>query len=93
MRHGHRGAAEIAQTVDNLFAYAALAGVVDNHQFDLLFDATIGDDAVRTFLVAANGQAAGAIAARFEEATLRGLWTTRRNTTGAIIASLRSAAP
>ena len=50
MRHGFRGAAEIAQTVDNVFAYAALAGVVDDHQFDLLFDATLGDDAVRGFL-------------------------------------------
>ena len=29
MRHGFRGAAEIAQTVDNFFAYAALADVVD----------------------------------------------------------------
>ena len=28
MRHGHRGAAEIAETVDNLFALAATAGVV-----------------------------------------------------------------
>ncbi len=49
MRHGFRGAAEIAQTVDNFFAYAALTDVVDNHQFDLLFDATIGDETVRTF--------------------------------------------
>ena len=90
MRHGHRGAAEIAQTVDNVFAYAALAGLVDSHQFDLLFDATIGDDAVRAFLTGANAQAAQAIAARFDEAIRRGLWTTRRNTTAAIIASLRS---
>jgi cobaltochelatase CobN len=89
MRHGHRGAAEIAQTVDNVFAYAALAGLINSHQFDLLFDATIGDDSVRAFLIAANAQAAQAIAARFEEAMRRGLWATRRNTTAAIIASLR----
>jgi cobaltochelatase CobN len=90
MRHGHRGAAEIAETVDNVFAYAALAGLVDSHQFDLLFDATIGDDTVRAFLTAANAQAAQAIAARFDEAIRRGLWATRRNTTAAIIASLRT---
>jgi cobaltochelatase CobN len=89
MRHGHRGAAEIAQTVDNVFAYAALAGLVDSHQFDLLFDATIGDDSVRAFLVAVNPQAAQAIADRFEEAARRGLWASRRNTTAAIIAGLR----
>ncbi len=91
MRHGHRGAAEIAQTVDNVCAYAALAGLVDSRQFDLLFDATIGDDGVRAFLATANPQAADAIAAQFEEAMRRGLWTSRRNTAAAIVASLRRA--
>jgi cobaltochelatase CobN len=88
MRHGFRGAAEIAQTVDNVFAYAALAGVVDDHQFDLLFDATLGDDVVRTFLTGCNPQAAGAIAARFDEAARRGLWGSRRNSAAAVIAGL-----
>ena len=36
MRHGHRGAAEIAETLDNLFAYAALTDAVDSAQFDLI---------------------------------------------------------
>jgi cobaltochelatase CobN len=90
MRHGHRGAAEIAQTVDNVFAYAALARLVDHHQFDLLFDATIGNDTVRDFLTGANPQAAQAIAARFDEAVNRGLWTPRRNATAPIIAALRT---
>ena len=47
MRHGHRGAAEIAETLDNLFAYAALTDAVESRHFDLYFDATLGDDAVR----------------------------------------------
>jgi cobaltochelatase CobN len=89
MRHGYRGAAEIAQTVDNFFAYAAMADVTDNHQFDLLFDATIGNDTVRTFLTTANPAAAIAIGERFEEAIRRGLWTTRRNSAAAIMTSLR----
>ena len=38
MRHGFRGAAEIAETIDNFCAYAALADVTDDHQFDLLFE-------------------------------------------------------
>jgi cobaltochelatase CobN len=88
MRHGFRGAAEIAQTVDNFFGYAAMAGVVENHQFDLLFDAIISNDAVRGFLTSVNQQAAQAIAARFEEATRRGLWTTRRNSAATILTSL-----
>ncbi|HEY3622034.1 MAG TPA: cobaltochelatase subunit CobN, partial [Roseiarcus sp.] len=43
MRHGHRGAAEIAQSLDNLFCFAALTDVVESAQFDLMFDATLGD--------------------------------------------------
>jgi cobaltochelatase CobN len=88
MRHGFRGAVEIAQTVDNVFAYAALAGMVDDHQFDLLFDATLGDDSVRGFLTGCNPQAAGSIAARFDEAVRRGSWGSRRNSAAAIIAGL-----
>jgi cobaltochelatase CobN len=89
MRHGYRGAAEIAQTVDNVCAYAALAGVVDDRQFDLLFDATIGDETVRSFLTTANPAAAQAIAGQFAEAMRRGLWTTRRNAPAAVMAEMR----
>jgi cobaltochelatase CobN len=93
MRHGFRGAAEIAQTMDNVFAYAALAGVVDSCQFDMLFDATIGNETVRAFLTGANPQVAGAIAERFEEAMRRGFWTTRRNSAASIMTSMRADTP
>jgi cobaltochelatase CobN len=91
MRHGFRGAAEIAETVDHFFAFAALSGVATDHQFDLLFDATIGDETVRQFLVAANPGAARGMAERFDEAIRRNLWTTRRNSTTAILARLQGA--
>ena len=52
MRHGHRGAAEIAQSLDNLYCFAALTDAVESAQFDLMFDATLGDDSVRAFLLA-----------------------------------------
>ena len=93
MRHGYSGAAEIARTVDNVCAYAALADVVDDRQFDLLFDATIGDDTVRRFLTAANPAAAQAIAGQFAEAMRRGLWTTRRNAPAAVMAEMRMDVP
>jgi cobaltochelatase CobN len=93
MRHGFRGAAEMAQTVDNFFAYAALTDFVGDHQFDLLFDATIGDETVRTFLSAANPAAADAIAGRFDEAIRRGLWTTRRNSAASIVTDMRMHTP
>ena len=93
MRHGYRGAAEIAGTVDNFFAYAALTDATTDQQFDLLFDATLGDEAVREFLIGANPEAANVIAQRFEEAIRRGLWTTRRNSASSITASIRTATP
>ena len=44
MRHGYKGAFEIAATVDYLFAFAATTGAVDDHHFDPLFDAYLADD-------------------------------------------------
>jgi cobaltochelatase CobN len=93
MRHGHRGAAEIAQSLDNLYCFAALTDAVGSAQFDLMFDATLGDDAVRAFLVGANRQAASHMAGVFEEAARRGFWLSRRNSSARILASvLREAA-
>ena len=93
MRHGHRGAAEIAQSLDNLYCFAALTDAVDSAQFDLMFDATLGDDAVRAFLVGANRRAASHMAGVFEEAARRGFWLSRRNSSARILASvLREAA-
>jgi cobaltochelatase CobN len=88
MRHGHRGAAEIAQSLDNLYCFAALTDVVESAQFDLMFDATLGDDAVREFLLNANRQAACHMANIFEQAGRRGFWLSRRNSSACILASV-----
>jgi cobaltochelatase CobN len=88
MRHGHRGAAEIAQSLDNLYCFAALTDAVGSAQFDLMFDATLGDDAVRAFLLSANRQAARHMAGVFEEAARRGFWRSRRNSSARILASV-----
>ncbi|MFC6689447.1 cobaltochelatase subunit CobN [Jhaorihella thermophila] len=79
MRHGFRGAAEIAATLDHMAAFAQLAGVVEPHLFDLYHDATLGDDAVADFLRDANPQAFEAMQQRFRALMEAGLWTTRRN--------------
>src|SRR3984957_143652 len=92
MRHGHRGAAEIAQSLDNLYCFAALTDAVNSAQFDLMFDATLGDDAVRAFLIDANHQAACHMAGVFEEAARRGFWLSRRNSSVRILASVLEAA-
>ncbi len=93
IRHGHRGAAEIAETVQNLISFSATADAVGTHQFDLVFDATIGDDHVRDFLKSANPEAAAACARAFDEALRRGLWQTRRNSVSGRIAETLAAAP
>ncbi len=88
MRHGYRGASEIAKTVDNLYAYAALTTAVPSRHFDLLFDATLGDDAVRDFLNAHNPDALQAIAQTFANAARRGMWASRRNSSLTILRDL-----
>ncbi|MEQ8602893.1 MAG: cobaltochelatase subunit CobN [Marivibrio sp.] len=86
MRHGYKGAFEMAATVDYLFAFAATARAVKDHHFDLVFDAYLGDEAVRAFLQEKNPDALRDIAARLQEAQDRGLWRPRRNDTGPLLA-------
>jgi cobaltochelatase CobN len=79
MRHGFRGAAEIAATLDQMAAFAHLAGAVESHHFDLYYDATLGDDAVLRFIEQANPEAAEMMRRRFQQMLDAGYWTTRRN--------------
>jgi cobaltochelatase CobN len=82
--HGHRGVAEIAQSVDALFAFAATAQVVPGHLFDATHAALIADDEVLSAMCRHNPAAAAAIIARLDEARARGLWQTRRNDIGVV---------
>ena len=79
LRHGFRGAAEIASTLDQMALFAHLAGAVASHHFDLYYDATLGDEAVRRFIEQANPEAAAVMRRRFRQLRDAGLWTTRRN--------------
>jgi cobaltochelatase CobN len=88
MRHGYKGAFEIAATVDYLFAFAATARVVDDHHFDALYDAYLADDEVRDFIAAANPAALREIAERFTEAIERGLWRPASNSAHGHLATL-----
>jgi len=79
MRHGFRGGAEIAATLDHMAMFAQLARVVSPELIDLYYDATLGRDAVRAFLESANPAALAAMTARFAALHTAGLWPTRRN--------------
>ena len=89
MRHGYRGAAELAETVDRLVAFAETTGAVASELFDLLHDAYVADTAVRDFLLRENSPAAAAIADRLEAARRRGFWHPRRNDIDATLTALR----
>ncbi|OIR09198.1 aerobic cobaltochelatase subunit CobN [mine drainage metagenome] len=81
MRHGYKGAFEMAATVDYLFAFAATAHAVGDHHFDAVFEAYLEDPAVLEFLRAANPAALREMIDRLDEAIRRGLWHPRRNHT------------
>ena len=83
MRHGYKGAFEMAATVDYLFAFAATARCVKDHHFDAVFEAYLEDDAVREFIAQHNPAALKEMIERLREAQDRGLWRPRRNDTRA----------
>ena len=79
MRHGYKGAFEIAATVDYLFAFAATTGAAKSHHFDLVYDAYLVDDDTREFIASSNPAALREIAERLLEAADRNLWQPKLN--------------
>src|SRR5262245_64802992 len=74
MRHGYKGAVEMAATVDYLFGYDATAEVLDDWMYERLAEAYLFDDMVRDFLRRSNPWAERAMIERLLEAAERGLW-------------------
>src|SRR4051794_8123682 len=79
MRHGYKGAFELAATVDYMFAFAATARCVRDHHFDAVFDAYVADDDVRNFMEGVNPAALREMAEKLAEALSRGLWRPKSN--------------
>jgi cobaltochelatase CobN len=88
MRHGARGAAELAETVDRLADFAETTGAVSSALFDLVHEAYLADRQVRDFLLRENPEAAELIAERLEAMRRKGLWHPRRNDLGTELAAL-----
>jgi cobaltochelatase CobN len=93
MRHGYKGAFEMAATVDYLFAFAATTNAVKHHHFEQLYDAYLRNAAVRGFLAENNAPALSEIAARLREAVDRGLWAPRRNRVYEELEAIANAGP
>jgi cobaltochelatase CobN len=93
MRHGYKGAFEMAATVDYLFAFAATARAVADHHFDAVFDAYIDDDAVRGFIAENNPAALKEMSERLIEAQDRNLWRPKSNSAYATLKDLADRPP
>ncbi|MDO5654100.1 MAG: cobaltochelatase subunit CobN, partial [Brachymonas sp.] len=74
MRHGYKGAFEMAATVDYLFCFDATARVVSDHHYALVTDAYVLDATTRAFIEQHNPDAFTDILDRLREAIARGLW-------------------
>ena len=73
-RHGYKGAAEMAATLEYLVGFSATTGVVEDHQFALIADAYLLDDDNRAFLMQHNPAALSEMTERMLDAIARGLW-------------------
>jgi cobaltochelatase CobN len=87
MRHGYKGAFEMAATVDYLYGYDATARIGEDWMYEQVTQAYVADPEVRKFFAASNPWALQGIAERLLEAAARGLW----NASDSATATLRDA--
>ncbi|MEM1242877.1 MAG: cobaltochelatase subunit CobN, partial [Cyanobacteria bacterium P01_H01_bin.26] len=74
MRHGYKGAFELAATMDYLFAYDATTHAVSDFMYAGVAEAYILDDNVQRFIQTHNPWALRDMSERLLEAHQRGLW-------------------
>lgn len=74
MRHGYKGAFEMAATVDFLFAYDATAQCVEDYMYEGIVENYLQDPLVCEFIQQKNPWALRDIAERLLEAHKRGFW-------------------
>jgi cobaltochelatase CobN len=74
IRHGYKGAFELAATVDYLFGYDATTGAVDDWMYRAVAERYLFDPDTAAFLGRSNPWAMRAIAERLLEAAERELW-------------------
>jgi len=74
LRHGFKGAAELAATVDYLFGYDATTDVASDWMYEQVTEKYLLDADVAAFFDQANPWAARGIAEKLLEAAERGMW-------------------
>jgi cobaltochelatase CobN len=75
IRHGYKGAAELAATVDYLFGFDATVGVAEDWMYETIAEKYLLDADVAAFMARSNPWAARGIAERLLEAADRGMWS------------------
>ena len=88
MRHGPRGAAELVETVDRLIGFAETTEAIAPQLIEALFDAYLGDETVRQFLLQQNPVGLDYMIERFRSARRRNLWPSQRNSIEHLLDSL-----
>ena len=86
MRHGYKGAFEMAATVDFLFGYDVTTGTVEEFMYEGVAQAYVFDEAVQGFVKQKNPWALRDMAERLLEAHQRGRWP---SATGEMLDGLR----
>ncbi|RMF26196.1 MAG: cobaltochelatase subunit CobN, partial [Cyanobacteria bacterium J083] len=81
MKHGYKGALEMAATVDYLFAYDATTKCVQDHLYQGITEAYLFDPKVQEFIANKNPWALRDIAERLIEAHQRSLWQSANSDT------------
>ena len=74
VRHGFKGAAELAATVDYLFGYDATTGSTSDWMYEQVAEKYLLDGQIAGFMDQANPWAARGIAEKLLEAADRGMW-------------------
>ena len=90
LKHGFRGAAEIAATLEHMGAFANLANLVESHLFDAYFLSTLGNEHVFKFLEEENPQALQSMIERFSALQQSEIWITRRNSIQSQLLALKN---
>tara|TARA_B100000989_G_scaffold229904_1_gene176767 strand:- start:1416 stop:4700 length:3285 start_codon:yes stop_codon:yes gene_type:complete len=78
-KHKYRGAAEIANTFDNICLYAHLTDKISHNLLDMFFEATLNDEEVTNFMSEHNPEALISMKENFKKIFESGLWVTKRN--------------
>ena len=81
IRHGYKGAAELAATVDYLFGYDATTGVAEDWMYEQVAERYLLDADVAGFMSRSNPWAARSIAERLLEAADREMWDSPEDST------------